>query len=185
MAPCPFENLGRTLVEVYCTLREQSIQRLQVKFWRFTYFISGRPREFHSATVALTASIHAICVLPHQLASRQQVYTMHSIQPAQHLHSRVKTKNHSLLRHRGLKTEDLTFTTWCRETNVTNGVRWHDEITWFITQSFTLDVKYCLWSPDGSTENIERTVDRKLGGAPAILGWNDRQKRGICLHCPL
>ena len=30
-------------------------------------------------------------------------------------------------------------------------------------------MKYCLWSPDGSTENIERTVDRKLGCEPASL----------------
>ena len=45
-----------------------------------------------------------------------RVYTMHSIQPAQHLHSLVQTKNRSLLRHRGLKMEDLTF-----KMNVTNG----------------------------------------------------------------
>ena len=52
---------------------------------------------------------------PHQLATRQQafyiyrIYTMHSIQPAEHLHSLIKTKNRCLLRDRGLITEDLTF----------------------------------------------------------------------------
>ena len=49
------------------------------------------------------------------------VYTMHSIQPAEHLHSLIKTKNRCLLRNRGLITEDLTFMTWCRKPNVTNG----------------------------------------------------------------
>ena len=67
-----------------------------VNFWcfvRFTYLISGRPPELQSTRMAaLSASIHVICVFPHQLAARQQafytyrVYTMHSIQPAEHLH---------------------------------------------------------------------------------------------------
>ena len=97
-----------------------------------------------------------------------RVYTMHSIQPAEHLHSLVKTKNRCLLRHPGLKTQALTFTTWCRKTNVTNGrQRWLAEITWFITQAYTFDMKYCMWSPDGSTGNIEPTVDRKVGCEPS------------------
>ena len=84
------------------------------RFARFTYFISSRPPELQSITMAaLSASIqsHAICVFPHQLAARQQafyvhrVYTMHSIQPAEHLNSLIKTKNRCLLRNRGLKTE--------------------------------------------------------------------------------
>ena len=40
-----------------------------------------------------------------------RLYTMHSIQPVQHLHSLVQTRNRSFLRHRGLNTEDMTFTT--------------------------------------------------------------------------
>ena len=84
-----------------------STRTLVVNFWHSMYFISGRPPEFHSATMALGVTLFAsICVLPHQLYSKRSTRC-----------ALVKTKNRSLLRHRGfdtqssIHTEDVTFTT--------------------------------------------------------------------------
>ena len=46
------------------------------------------------------------------------MYTMCSVQPAQHLYSLVQTKNRSLLRQRE---DNVTFMTRCHKTKVTNG----------------------------------------------------------------
>ena len=56
----------------------------------------------------LFASIRAICVLPHQLDGKRSTWC-----------ALVKTKNRSLLQHRWFNIEYVTFTTWCRKTDVT------------------------------------------------------------------
>ena len=79
-----------------------------------------RPPEFHSANECSSVCF-ACCRISWQLDNkRSKVYTMRPVQSAQHLHSLV-TKNCSLLRHRGLKTEDVTSTTWCRHLEFKNG----------------------------------------------------------------
>ena len=63
------------------------------------------------------------------VARQQALYTMCSVQPAQHLHSLVQTKDRYLLRHRRLKCKRRRI---IYKTNVTNGGV--DAITWFVTQ---------------------------------------------------
>ena len=45
--------------------------------------------------------------------------------------------------------------------------------------------KILLVSHSTIARTFERTIGRKWRCMPAILGWNEHQKRGICLHRPL
>ena len=103
--------------------------------------------------------------------------------------AQVKTKNRSLLRNSVFNTEDETFTTCCRKTNVTKAWKW------FITQAFrpTLDMKYCLRSPDGSMDiwasshsqlRVRAGRDFFFKQVPTRSFWVE-MAIGFCLHCPL
>ena len=143
--------MRHTAVEVYCTVREQRIQR-ESTFGAscgsgISYIRPAAQISVGHDGSPLSASIHVISIfrtswqLDNKRSTLYRIYTMHSIQPVEHLQL-IKTKNRCLLRNRGLITEDLAFTTWCRKTNGTNGrQRWLAEITWFITQAYTLDMK--------------------------------------------
>ena len=104
--------------------------------WRFT---SIRSPEFHSpgmaALSASNRSIHVIIVFCPPASAL--LYTMCFVQTAQHLYSLIqtRTKNRSLLRHRGLKHVIRDFCDVMSE-NKRNQLA---AITWFIFD----DVKYC------------------------------------------
>ena len=99
-----------------------------------------------------------------------------------------KTKNRSLLRHRGFNIEYVTFTTWCRKTDVT---KWSDSpqsrgSSCGSSRRHLLSIWNIACGHQMPTWKFERTVARNLGCLPrAILGWNDHRKRGICWHCAL